>query len=390
MLSNTTAPSVLHLAWRTALRDLRAGELRLLLVAVLLAVAALTAVGFFADRLNAGLARDARQLLGGDAVVSSDRATPPQLLALARQLGLGTAETVSFPSMGRAPDARGGETRLVSVKAVSAQYPLRGRLEVRDAADGPARKVAEAPAPGTVWVDPPLLEALNLGLGDELWLGDVALRITRLILIEPDRGAGFIGFAPRVMLSLEDLPRTGLVQPASRVTWRLAVAAPPGKEAAVPRFVKSAEGEIQASGLRGVRVESLEAGRPEMRQTLDRAEKFLNLVALLAALLAAVAVAIAARDFAQRHLDDCAMLRVLGAPQRAIAGAYALEFAAVGLLASAAGVVFGFGVHFAFVSLLGGLIDAQLPLPGWQPAAFGLGVGMTLLAAFGLPPVLQL
>ena len=389
-LTLPAGPSVLHLAWRAALRDLRAGELRLLLVAVGLAVAALTAVGFFADRLNAGLARDARQLLGGDAVVASDRATPPALLALARQLGLRTAETVSFPSMGRAPDARGGETRLVAVKAVSASYPLRGQLEVRDGAQDPPRRVAEAPAPGTVWVDPPLLDALGLQLGDELQLGDASLRIARLILIEPDRGAGFIGFAPRVMLNLEDLPRTALIQPASRVTWRLAVAAPPGKEAAVPRFVKSAEGEIQSAGLRGVRVESLEAGRPEMRQTLERAEKFLNLVALLAALLAAVAVGIAARDFAQRHLDASAMLRVLGLSQRRIAMAWTLEFGAVGMAGSLAGVAIGWAMHHVFVTLLAGLVRVELPPASAWPGLFGVGVGMTLLLGFGLPPVLQL
>jgi putative ABC transport system permease protein len=127
-----------------------------------------------------------------------------------------------------------------------------------------------------------------------------------------------------------------------------------------------------------------------MRQTLDRAEKFLKLVALLAALLAAVAVAIAARDFANRHLDDCAMLRVLGAPQRAIGVAYLLQFGGVGLIASALGVALGLAVHFGFVWLLGGLLKVGLPPPGVGPALFGLGVGLTLLASFGLPPVLQL
>ena len=126
-----------------------------------------------------------------------------------------------------------------------------------------------------------------------------------------------------------------------------------------------------------------------MRPDLDRAGKFLNLVALLAALLAAVAVAIAARDFASRHLDDCAMLRVLGLSQRRIAAAYALEFGALGLLASAAGVAVGFGVHHVFVWLLAGLVGASLPAAGPAPALFGVGVGMTLLVGFGLPPVLQ-
>jgi putative ABC transport system permease protein len=375
---------------RQLVRDFRAGELRLLAVAVVLAVAALTAVGFFADRINGGLARDASKLLGGDAIVAGDKPPPAVLVQRARSLGLQTATSVSFPSMGRAPDAKGGAARLVSVKAVSAGYPLRGQLQLKSAADGAVQTVAASPEPGTVWVDQPVLDSLALSLGDELLLGDAALKIARIIVIEPDRGSGFMSFAPRVMLNETDLVRTALIQPASRVTWRLAVAAPAGKEAAVRLFVDQTEAEIKRTQLRGLRVESLESGRPEMRQTLDRAEKFLNLVALLAALLAAVAVGIAARDFAQRHLDASAMLRVLGLAQRRIAWAYGLEFAFVGLLASVVGVLLGLAVHGVFVWLLAGLVDAALPPPGWKPALFGLGVGMTLLLGFGLPPVLQL
>lgn len=388
-------PSTFALAWRQTLRDFRAGELRLLAVAVLLAVASLTAVGFFADRLSTGLNRDARQLLGGDAVISSDRAPAPELVALATGAGLRTATSVSFPSMGRAGDERGGASRLVAVKAVAPSYPLRGRLQLATAPGGAVESVAAAPAPGTVWVDAALLDSLNLRVGDALLLGDSALRIERVIVAEPDRGAGFMSFAPRVMLAEADLAATGLVQPASRVSHRLAVAAPDGLapaagDARVREFVREARALIEQRPLRGVRVESLESGRPEMQQTLDRAEKFLNLVALLSALLAAVAVGIAARDFASRHLDDCAMLRVLGLSQRRIASAYTLEFALVGLLASALGVALGWALHFGFVALLSGLLGAALPPPGPWPALFGIGVGMTLLLAFGLPPVLQL
>ncbi len=381
---------MIKLAWRQTLRDFRAGELRLLAVAVMLAVAALTAVGFFADRLAGGLARDAGALLGGDAVVASDRPSPPELAARAQQLGLNLASTTNFPSMARAPEDKGGATRLVAVKAVTAGYPLRGQLQLKGAADAPVSNATRAPAPGEVWVDAALLDALQLKIGEQLLLGDTSLTITQIIVIEPDRGAGFMSFAPRVMLSQADLAATALIQPASRVTYRLAVAAPAGREARVGEFVRWAEAQIAQVPLRGVRVESLESGRPEMRQTLDRAEKFLNLVALLAALLAAVAVAIAARDFAQRHLDDCAMLRVLGLSQRRIAGAYTIEFALVGVLASVAGLLIGLLVHQVFVWLLAGLVQASLPAPGWRPAAFGVGVGFTLLIGFGLPPVLQL
>ena len=388
--AQTLAVSVWGLAWRQMLRDFRAGELRLLVVAVMLAVAALTAVGFFADRINGGLARDARQMLGGDAIVASDQPAPAEFAAKARALGLVTATTASFPSMGRAPEAQGGASRLVGVKAVSDAYPLRGRVTVGSAPGTPDRARAGAPERGSVWVDPALLGSLALKVGDTLLLGDARLRIAHTIVVEPDRGAGFMSFAPRVLLNAADLPVTGLVQPASRVTYRLAVAATGSNEVPVREFVTWAEAQIKTANLRGLRVESLATGRPEMRQTLDRAAKFLNLVALLSALLAAVAVGIASRDFASRHLDDCAMLRVLGLSQRRIAWQYGIEFSSVGLIASVAGVLLGFAVHYVFVLLLAGLVDSALPAPSVWPALFGVGVGFTLLLGFGLPPVLQL
>jgi putative ABC transport system permease protein len=389
-LATSRPPHAFALAWRQGLRDLRAGELRLLLVAVTLAVTALTAVGFFADRFERGLGRDARQLLGGDAIVASDRPTPQGFVDEAKRRGLSVATTTVFPSMGRAPDDKGGASKLVAVKAVSDAYPLRGRLRLRNAPGAPELDAAGAPAPGSAWVDASLLDALQLKIGDTLLLGDAALKIARLVSIEPDRGAGFSSFAPRVMVGHADLAATGLIQPASRVTYRLAVASPIGRDADVSAFVRWSEEAIAAQQLRGVRVESMQSGRPEMMQTLDRAGKFLNLVALLAALLAAVAVAIASREFAERHLDDCAMLRVLGQPQRSIAWAYTIEFGAVGALASAAGVLLGLLVHNVFVWLLAGLMQVDLPAPGLWPALFGVGVGMTLLLGFGLPPVLQL
>ena len=376
-----------QLAWKTLWRDLRAGQLRLLILAVTLAVAALTAVGFFADRLKSGMQRDARQLLGGDAVIVSDQPTPARLQVLAKQNGLQAAGSLSFPTMARAGEAQGGATRLAALKAVVAGYPLRGQLTVSTQAGGPATATRDIPAPGEVWVDPALLEALALQVGDALLLGESSLRITRLIGIEPDRGAGFVNFAPRALINQADLAATQLVQPASRITYRYAVA---GEDQAVNAYVQQAKALIERERLRGISIEALQGGRPEMAQTLERAEKFLNLVALLAALLSAVAVGLAARSFAHSHLDDCAMLRVLGLSQATIARSHALEFLLIGLGGGALGVALGWAVHHVFVLLLAGLVDAALPAPGWWPVAFGLGMGLTLMAAFGLPPVLQL
>jgi len=379
-----------RLGWRTLWRDLRSGDLRLLIVAVTLAVAALTAVGFFADRLKGGLQRDARQLLGGDAVVSSDNPTPAAFVEKARALGLSVVGTVGFPTMARASDDQGGGAKLVALKVVEPGYPLRGSLRVTNSLEAPDTVTRDIPAAGQAWVDAPLLEALGLNVGDPLLLGDARLTVSAVIVIEPDRGAGFMNFAPRVMINSTDLAATKLIQPASRLTYRMAVA---GEEPPVQAFVKWADAQVKpgaANPVRGVRVESLQSGRPEMNQTLDRADKFLSLVALLAALLSAVAVALAARAFAASHLDDCAMLRVLGLSQRTIASSYAFEFALVGLFASGLGVLLGYGVHYLFVILLAGLVDAALPAATIWPVMLGIGMGLTLLFAFGLPPVLQL
>ena len=371
------------LGLRQLWRDLRAGELRLLMLSVALAVAALTAVGFLSDRLQSALWRDARQLLGGDAVLVSDKPAPESLIQEAVRRGLVTNTQVLFPTMARAP-LPGGESRLVALKAVAPGYPLRGQLQVQRTGDAAQDSI---PAIGQVWVDPQLLDALELRPGDLLALGALQLRIGGVIEREPDRGAGFMNFAPRVMVNVADLPATGLVQPASRVTWRMAVA---GSEDVARRYAQWAREQVERQNIRGLQVELVESGRPEMRQTLDRASQFLNLVALLAALLCAVAVALAARHFAERQLDACALLRVLGQSQRTLTLSYATEFLGAGLLASLTGVGAGFALHQVFVVLLQGLVESQLPAPGWQPALVGLAMGMTLLVAFGLPPVLQL
>jgi putative ABC transport system permease protein len=342
------APGFLKLGWRTLLRDLRAGELRLLIVAVTLAVAALTAVGFFADRLQGGLARDARQLLGGDAVVVGDTRIPAEFALQARGLGLQTVQTLSFPTMARADSAQGGASKLVALKVVPQGYPLRGRLRVAKGPDQPDAPTSQIPQTGEAW-------------------------LARMIVIEPDRGAGFMSFAPRVMLTRPTWPPPAWCSrpAASPGAWRWPATG--ASDAPVKRLRAVGRAHMAQAPLRGVRVESLESGRPEMRQTLDRAEKFLNLVALLAALLAAVAVGIAARDFAAppgrlRHAARAGLSqRALPAPMR-----WSSACRPAGQLA---GVLLGLGVHNVFVWLLPGLVDAGCRHPGLWPALFGLGVG---------------
>jgi putative ABC transport system permease protein len=260
----------LRMTWR----DWRAGELRFLLIALVIAVAALTSVGFFVDRMHAGLERNALQLLGADLVVSADQPISPAWKAEVQRRALTSAQTVTFPSMALAGEGEDARTQLVSLKAVSSGYPLRGSLKAAiKTDDNDGAELHDIPAAGTVWIDPNLLSGLKLGVGDSLKLGDKRFTIAKIITAEPDRGATFMNFAPRVMLSLNDLPATNLVQDGSRVTYRLLVAsnAGGGGQAEVREFQQWLQSMIKVDGIRGVRLESLENGRPEMRATLDRA-----------------------------------------------------------------------------------------------------------------------
>ena len=380
---------------RMTLRDWRAGELRFLLVALVVAVSALSAVGFFVDRMRAGLERDAHQLMGADLVVSTDDQIRPEWRAEAGRRGLVMAETVVFPSMAQAGQGDAARSQLASVKAVSELYPLRGRVKVSQDADQAAQGIGaeapEAPAPGTVWVDPALLPRIGAAVGDTVQLGDSSFRIAGVIAAEPDRGPTFVNFAPRVMLPLSDLEATGLTESGARVTYRLLVASQNVNDRSeVGAFQNWLKDRIRTGNIKGVRMESLEEGRPEMQSTIDRADRFLSLVGLLSALLAAVAIAMAARRFMLRHLDACAMLRCLGMTQNQVTLMYLIEFLLVGLVGSVIGVLVGFGAHYVLVESLASFVTTDLPPVSPLPALQGIATGMVLLAGFALPPVLQL
>jgi putative ABC transport system permease protein len=377
------------------LRDWRAGELRFLLVALVVAVSALSAVGFFVDRMRTALNRDAHQLIGADLLVNADQPIRPDWRREAERRGLLLADTVTFPSMAQAGEGDASVAQLASVKAVSKGYPLRGQMRIStnpdDASSALGTKTTDVPAPGTVWVDPNLLVSLKVNVGDTIQLGDKRLRITQLIASEPDRGATIINFAPRVMLLLSDLPATHLVDDFARVMYRMQVAAPSNNDLSrVDDYEKWLRAQIAGGAVKGVRIESLENGRPEMRATLDRADRFLSLVGLLSAMLAAVAVAMAARRFMLRHLDACAMLRCLGMTQNQVGMMYLIELALVGLAGSLLGVAVGFGAHYVLLELVGRMLTTDLPPISLLPAVQGVATGLLLLVGFALPPVLQL
>jgi putative ABC transport system permease protein len=361
-------------------RDWRAGELRVLVVGLLIAVSSLTTVAFFADRVRQALSLEASQLLGADLVIVSDHPVDPAFTAEAQRRGLRTVQTVRFPSM----TLHEGRSQLSEIKAVAPGYPLKGRLTVDDGKRGAMDQGAQAiPLPGTVWADERLLARLDMRVGDSVALGIRSFRIAARLSEEPETSVGFLNLGPRLIMNIADLPSTALITVGSRVTYRLGLA---GTAEAIRAFRAFAQARLGP----GQRVEDVRDARPEIRSALERAEKFLGLSALLSVLLAAVAVALAARRYLKRHLDGCAVMRCLGASQGLIVRLHVQQFVALGFAASVAGCIVGAAGQQVLSALLKPLVGIDLPLPGLVPVVQGFVAGFVLLLGFAIPPLVAL
>jgi putative ABC transport system permease protein len=369
----------LRLALRMLARDWRAGELTVLGIALMLAVAALTSVGFLTDRVEQALRLQSHQLLGGDLLLTADHPLAWKLPPGGGGPRPAMAESVTFPSMVSLGDA----AVLAEIKAVSTSYPLRGTLRtaaVLNAADAATTRVPRA---GEAWPDERLATTLGLTSGTSLTLGRIAVVSGPVLTMEPDRGMNVFALAPRLMINLADLPATGLIQNGSRVRYRLHFA---GETSDVKAFEEWATTQLE----RGERIESLDNARPELRNVTERAQRFLRLAALLAVILAAVAVALAAERYMRRHLDGCAVMRCMGASGSQLLLIHGGEFLIFGLAATLAGCGVGYVVQLGLEQLLASLMLTKLPAASLLPWLHGLLVGLTLVIGFALPPLLRL
>ncbi|MCO6428773.1 ABC transporter permease [Nitrosomonas communis] len=373
-----------RLSLRMLRRDWRAGELRILVLALMIAVSSITTVGFFADRVQLALSRESNRLLGADLLIIGDRPLPAHYADKAEQLELMTATLIKFPSM----TSKEENNLLAEIRAVSPGYPLRGELRLADDASEtitePVTRGAQGiPSPGTVWIDEKLMAGLDIMPGEELAVGATQMTVAALVTREPDYSVGFINLGPRLLMNAADLAATDLIQPGSRVTYQLLLA---GEEERIAEFRSWAQTQL----VPGQRIEGIRDARPEIRSALERAEKFLSLAALASVVVAAAAVALAVRRFIQRHLDGCAIMRCLGASQSTILRLYLYHFATLGLLASGLGCLLGFVAQEFLSRWLAGIVETSLPLPSGLPAVHGLLSGMVLLLGFSLPPLLNL
>ncbi len=370
---------------RTLLRDWRAGELRILVLALIIAVSGVTTVGFFSDRVQRALVRESSQLLGGDLLVSASHELPSAYEQQAKRFRLQTTTLTRFPSMVSHAD----NNLLCAIKAVTPGYPLRGKLQLAMLSEddnllqSSARVAQGIPAPGTVWIDEKVMAGLDVKSGDKLEIGMIELTVAELVASEPDHSVGFINMNPRLLINAQDLAASELIQPGSRVSYQLLVA---GEIADVAAF----RDWLQPQLTPGESVEGIQDARPEIRAALDRAGKFLGLAALASVVVAAVAVALATRRFIQRHLDGCAVMRCLGATQSVLLRLYLYHFLMLGAFASFLGCILGIFAQEFLSRWLTELVGTVLPLPGALPAVHGILTGMVLLLGFSLPPLLNL
>ncbi|MDO8412811.1 MAG: FtsX-like permease family protein [Gallionellaceae bacterium] len=368
-------------------RDWRAGEWRVLLIALVLAVGSISTVGLFADRVRLALQQEATSLLGADLRVSGTRPLPPDYRAAAKQRGLQAIESALFLSMVGYQQ----QNILAEIQAVEDGYPLRGKVEIDDGGRNASQRFSHPQGElhpygvmqGTLWADKRLMHSLGLRLGDEVRLGALHLRVAARVVRDVDQSVSFASLAPRVLINSADLAASGLVQEGSRIRYRLLVA---GEAVQVADFRGWAQGQLAL----GEKLEDVRDARPEIRTALERAERFLGLAALTAVVLAGVALALAARHFILRHLDVCAMMRCLGATQAQVLRIFLLQFLLLGVLAALLGGLLGYAAQAALVQSIPAMREAGLPAPGWQPLAQASISGMALLLGFAFLPLWQL
>jgi putative ABC transport system permease protein len=360
-------------------RDWYSGELRLIGISILIAVACLTSVSFFTDRVRRATEQQATELLAADLVLFSSAKIKNEYIDTARESGLIISLNESFRSV----VVKGDKLELAEVKAVDSSYPIRGHLRTSENLFGKENITNTIPTPGSVWVDSRLLQALQVKSGGIINLGAAEFIVEKILTYEPDRGGDLFNIAPRLLMNRADLDKTELILPGSRIQYRLLLG---GESEKIDRYRK----QINLEDDDHLRIQGIKDARPEIRSALERAEQFLGLAALVSIALAGLAIAMSAQRFAIRHYDVCAIMRCLGLQQRQITQIYFFQLILLGLICSLVGCVIGFFAQEGLNQMMIGMTQQSLPEPSWLPVLSGVSTGLITVLAFALPQLMHL
>ena len=370
---------VIRFALRNLWRDMRSGELSVLLLALMIAVLSLTAVGFFISRVSAGVSAQAAEVLAADLRLESSVPIPPQYFSDAQSRGLKTAKILSFPTA----IFNGGQNQLVAFNAVSQGYPLRGHVRIADEPFGAARETDQIPGKGEVWLDARVMAQLQVALGASIHIGAATFKVSQVLDYRPDQGGGFANLAPAALINYADLDATQLIQPGSRANYYALFAGPAGAIEDFRTYLKKSKTPSE-------RIDDVANSSRQLSSAIDRATRFLNLASLAAVLLAAIAVAMGARRYAARHIDTVALMKCMGASQNFVLAVSLLELTLLSLFAVLLGSAFGFVAQLGLAWLLKSLIHGVLPGASLAPLPIALVTVVAMLIGFAAPPLLQL
>jgi putative ABC transport system permease protein len=369
----------LSLALRSLGREWRSGELGVLLLALTVAVAALTGVGFLVSRISTAVSLQASEVLAADIRLGSPQPISSQYFDEAKRRGLSTASNTALLSV----VFNGERSQLTNVRAVTDGYPLRGHVLIADEPFAAGRQVGGIPPRGEIWPDSKLLSAIDAHVGSNLSIGAATFRVGHVLISRPDQGGTFQELAPSLLMNDADLAATQLIQPGSRVSYRALFA---GDRSRVDEF----KTWLTAHRKQGERVHDITDAGPQIRNAVERAGRFLSLASLVSVLLCAIAVAMSARRYVHRHLDTVALLKTLGASRAFTLSVNVFELLAVALIAAVLGCAVGFLAQEWLLRTLRGLLAVDLPPASLVPAAIGFMAAIAVLIGFALPPLLQL
>jgi putative ABC transport system permease protein len=370
---------ILRFALRNLWRDLKSGELSVLVLALTIAVLSLTAVGFFTSRITQAVHAQAAEVLAADLRLEASTPIPQAYFDRAEAQGLRTARILSFPTA----IFNGDKNQLTAFNAVSANYPLRGRMRIADVPFGPARDTEKIPGHGEVWLDARIIAQLQLEVGASLHIGEGSFRITEVLDYRPDQGGGFVNLAPAALINYDDVAATQLIQPGSRVNYYALFAGPSAQITELGRF-------LEDNKRAGERLQDVQDSSRQLSSAIDRATRFLNLASLASVLLSAIAVVMGARRYATRHIDTVALMKCMGASQAFVLSISLIELTLLALFAVLLGALLGYSAQWGIAWLLRDLIRTVLPPASLAALPIALVTVLAMLIGFALPPLLQL
>ena len=369
----------LKLAFKLLQRDWRGGNLSILVFSLLLAIATVTSISLFTSRIHNSIYAEAAQFIAGDIKISGSQAIETRWIEQAEELGLESSSLTEFASMAFA----GEDMTLTSVKAVTPGYPLKGELIIADQPFTAGNVVKHGPLPGEAWLAPRLFDALNIAVGDTIFIGDGEFKATAALNKEPDSGQSLFGVSPRVMISASDIASTNAVQVGSRIKYSLLLAGAPD---ALSQFNEWVEPKLGHH----FRLNDIKTSSRSVGETLERAEGFLLLAGSLSVILGGAAIALAARRYAKKHHQTVALLKTLGSSPNDMTVIFGAILLGLGLIAIIVGNLLGWGLHWGILLAIGNLLSSELAAPSFAAYWTGSLTGFVALLAFAAPPLFAL